>query len=407
MPWPARVGPRFAAGGGSGELRGGGSGELLTLLRAAGSLCVAVKCWMQPGRAPEVAEAAQLHLAWLRERTRASGEWARLSEGIAVRVGSEAVSVQGGEGVPVDRRSDPCRRRPPQRTLQWVTDAIGQGSEIVSVRRLTTGCWHANHAVAVVDRHGLEHRLVLRRWARPGWEVDDPDFTARREAAVLELLARSSVPAPLLVAADPDGAACDVPALLITRLPGGPPGLPPVMDAFLSQLAVALAAIHALDGAAIRGIPGYRRYFDPSRLHPPPWARRPALWERAIGLVDSPPPPGPCAFIHRDYHPENTLWSRGRLTGIVDWTSGSIGPVAVDVGHMRWNLAVDYGLDAAEEFLRRYRSLASSPVDDQPYWDAVTLLDLVGEEVDPDEFPGPFDVERFERYLESVLERTD
>lgn len=50
--------------------------ELLALLQAARSLCVAVKCWMQPMRAPEVAEAAELHLRWLRERTHARGDWA-------------------------------------------------------------------------------------------------------------------------------------------------------------------------------------------------------------------------------------------------------------------------------------------------------------------------------------------
>ena len=55
--------------------------------------------------------------------------------------------------------------------------------------------------------------------ARAG-SVDDPDLTAAREALVLERLADTPVPAPELVAADPDAAACDVPALLITRVPG-------------------------------------------------------------------------------------------------------------------------------------------------------------------------------------------
>jgi hypothetical protein len=40
--------------------------DLLERLRLARSLCVAAWCWMQPGRAPEVDEAAQFHLAHLR-----------------------------------------------------------------------------------------------------------------------------------------------------------------------------------------------------------------------------------------------------------------------------------------------------------------------------------------------------
>jgi Ser/Thr protein kinase RdoA (MazF antagonist) len=115
------------------------------------------------------------------------------------------------------------------------------------------------------------------------------------------------------------------------------------------------------------------------------------------------PPPGLRCFIHRDYHPENTLWSRDSLTGVVDWTSGSWGPAAVDAAHMRWNLALTYGLDAADEFLRLHRSLSSDPSDDQHYWDLVTVLDLVFD-LDPNDWPR-FDLERLERYVESVLAR--
>jgi hypothetical protein len=40
--------------------------EALSLLRRVRSLCVAVKCWIEPDRAPEVAEAADVHLRLLR-----------------------------------------------------------------------------------------------------------------------------------------------------------------------------------------------------------------------------------------------------------------------------------------------------------------------------------------------------
>ena len=42
---------------------------------------------------------------------------------------------------------------------------------------------------------------------------------------------------------------------------------------------------------------------------------------RAAAIVAAGPPPGPVTLIHRDFHPLNTLWSRGRLTGIVDWSA--------------------------------------------------------------------------------------
>jgi aminoglycoside phosphotransferase (APT) family kinase protein len=209
------------------------------------------------------------------------------------------------------------------------------------------------------------------------------------------------VPAPHLVAADPVGAACDVPTLLITRLPGRPPGLPRNMDALLAQLAQALAAIHAVGEGGHAAVPSYRSYHDLRSLAPPRWSRRPELWERALELAWAEPPGGRRCFIHRDYHPENTLWSRGRLTGVVDWTSASWGPAAVDVGHMRWNLALTYGLDAADTFLTVHRSLSPDASDDQPYWDVVTVLDLVAG-LDPEDWPA-FDLERLERYVASAL----
>jgi aminoglycoside phosphotransferase (APT) family kinase protein len=211
---------------------------------------------------------------------------------------------------------------------------VGAGCRVTSVRRLTEGGWHANHALTVVDRGGRSHRLVLRRWARPEWRAEDPDFTAEREACVLALLSGTPVPAPVVVAADPETAFCDVPAVLLTRLPGGPPGLPRDMGAFLAQLAEALTEIHAVDGRARELIPAYRRYYDPRSVTPSAWSRRSRLWERAIEVASGPPPDGRRCLIHRDYHPENTLWSRGRLSGIVDWTSASWGSPAVDTaGH--------------------------------------------------------------------------
>jgi aminoglycoside phosphotransferase (APT) family kinase protein len=158
----------------------------------------------------------------------------------------------------VGRMNDPLRRSPPDYTLRWATDAIGPGSRIGSLRRLTHGSWHANHALTVIDAGGVAHRLVLRRWARPEWAREDPDFTPAREATVLELLVDTPVPAPRLVAADPDGAVCDVPTLLVTRLSGSPPGLPRDIETFLAQLAEALPAIHAIDDPTLERIPAYR-----------------------------------------------------------------------------------------------------------------------------------------------------
>jgi aminoglycoside phosphotransferase (APT) family kinase protein len=288
------------------------------------------------------------------------------------------------------------RRRPPAAALRWAAAAVG-GGRVVRCRPLASG-WLANHAVDVADASGGVRRLVLRRWARPGWEVDDPTLTAAREAAVLELLAGTPVPAPRLVAADPDGAACDVPALLLTRLAGRPPGPALAPRRLVAGLAAALAAIHAVDGVAA-ALPAFHRFYEPAWLVPPAWSDLPGLWAQVLEVAAGPPPPGASCLIHRDYHPGNTLWLHGRLVGVVDWNFASLGRPSVDLGHMRVNLATDLGPEWADEFLAAYRALTG--FDHHPWWDLAAMVDLLP---DWEPEPGP-EVDRLEVFAAAALGR--
>jgi aminoglycoside phosphotransferase (APT) family kinase protein len=312
-----------------------------------------------------------------------------------------------------DRVAQLLRRRPPAAAMSWAAGQFGPGSRVVAVRPLSSA-WLANHAVEVADAAGALHRVVLRRWARPGWDEEDPDFNAAREAAILDLLASTPVPAPALVAADPGAAVCDVPALLLTLLPGGPPDLHADPGRLVEGLAAALPPIHAVavpgagDSQAQAGAPGaatvpaYHRFYEPDRLVPPGWSARPELWARAFEVAAGPPPAGPPRFIHRDYHPGNTLWERGRLTGVVDWVGGSLGPPSVDLGHMRVNLASDLGLELADRFLAAHRALTG--FDHHPWWDVACAVDVVPELASPGPPPEPW-LERLEDLVAAALSR--
>jgi aminoglycoside phosphotransferase (APT) family kinase protein len=285
------------------------------------------------------------------------------------------------------------RRRPPAAALGWAARAFGPGSRVVSVWPLSSA-WLANHVVEVADAAGAVHPVVLRRWARPGWDEEDPDFTAAREAAILDLLAPPPVPAPALLAADPGATVCDVPALLLALLPGGPPDLRGDPGRLVEGLAAALPPIHAVavppaegtgtpgapgsaNGPGPRAVPDHHRFYDPVRLDPPAWSTRPGLWRRAFEVAAGPPPGDHACFIHRDYHPANTLWTGGRLTGVVDWIGGSWGPPSVDLGHMRVNLAADLGLEVADRFLAAHRALTG--FEHHPWWDVASAVDVTPE----------------------------
>ncbi len=285
---------------------------------------------------------------------------------------------------------------PHPEALSWAAGEAGKGLRVASCTSLEGTSFHANHVLGLVDGNGARRELVLRRWAGVGWELTDAEFNARREAAILGLLERSSVPAPRLFAADPDGARCRVPALLMTLLPGQPPDPSLPLGVLLHGLAGAMSAIHAVEGAE-GTIPAYRRYHEPADLELPAWARDRARWKAAVEIACEPPPAGRDCFIHRDFHPGNALWLGERLSGVVDWSYGSWGPAAVDAAHLRWNLALDFGAEGADALLPL---LDAS--EHHPYWDVVDLLDLAGE-------PGlelePIDRDRLDAYLESVLAR--
>ena len=76
-------------------------------------------------------------------------------------------------------------------------------------------------------------------------------------------------------------------------------------------------------------------------------------------------------------HPGNTLWRGNRPGGVMDWPQASWGPPAVDVGHMRWNLALRWGLSAAQGLLDAYVATSGATPPHQLYWDLASLLDRV------------------------------
>jgi aminoglycoside phosphotransferase (APT) family kinase protein len=270
------------------------------------------------------------------------------------------------------------RRRPPERTLAWAAGLLGPRARVTRVRRLRNAWAAAMHAIDVDDGRRT-HRLVLRRHAR----VDlPPDVgVVENEAAALGLLeSASGIPVPRLVGADPRAEDADVPALVMTRLPGRDVLAPADLDAYLDALVAALQAIHAVPVP-----PGVLNYFRPWGLDtvtaPPSWSRRPDVWERAIEIANQPVPAHERVLVHRDYWPGNVLWQRGKLTGVVDWTHACRGPAAADVAHCRSNLAVLFDLDVADEFARRYGA-----VDDLAWHDIANTISMGDEDAPPEDW---------------------
>jgi aminoglycoside phosphotransferase (APT) family kinase protein len=260
---------------------------------------------------------------------------------------------------------------PPDTVLGWVRDVVD--GRITSIRSMGV----ASTTMHAIDAGDPPRRLVVRRFHDTGRLRTDPWYVPANEAAVLRLLDDSEVPAPRLVAADPYGRICDMPALLTTRVPGRPAAPPWDMDSFLTTLAQALTRIHEVPLET--DLPPYAPYYDPA-VHgdrrPPGWSGSPELWQRVFEVVSGPAPETATGFVHRDFHPGQTVWSGDRLTGIVDWTTGCRGPYAIDLARMRLNLAIDYGVEVAGRFQVLYLEAAGQDVR-HPYWDLIDAADAV------------------------------
>jgi aminoglycoside phosphotransferase (APT) family kinase protein len=206
------------------------------------------------------------------------------------------------------------------------------------------------HQLNVIDVGGVLHRLVLKRWVGDERETATPMFD--RETAVLTALNKSTLPTPRLIAASGGEETEGDPAILMTRLPGRVDLTPTGPAAWLAEMAKILAGIHSSAVDAPVSVPWGAEKIPPVT---PSWSRRPELWKEAARILSGPAPAGAC-FIHGDYQHFNLLWSRGRVTGVIDWAEGGIGHPDRDIGHCQLNLAVLFSPEWARDFVVAYEA---------------------------------------------------
>ena len=264
----------------------------------------------------------------------------------------------------------------------WVSAATG--ADVTQYARLpgssSTTLWR-------LEAGGLCY--VLRVFDNAGWLRMEPDLVAH-EAAALRHAHAGGLLAPEPVACDETGAACGLPLLLMSWMPGEVVLQPRDMDDWLRQQAFMLLRLHHLPAQDF----GWS-WFSWARPDPevPDWSEVPQAWERAINIVAGPPPAAPECFIYRDYHPVNLLWQGERISAVVDWVNACRGPAAVDLAHCRGNLVALYGIEVAERFLRHYRQASDRDCDEVAWWDLMSLVECLPGP--PEVYPGwaPFGIQ--------------
>jgi aminoglycoside phosphotransferase (APT) family kinase protein len=238
---------------------------------------------------------------------------------------------------------------------------VEPGGSVTRVRRLGGGLGGATHAVDIRTRGGDLRRLVLKRYAAGAAAIES-------EWRGLHVARSLKVPSPQPVALDAAGSWFGTAALVMARLPGRAEVNRVHTDGFLVQIAAALAWIHRapLD-------PGLDQTIGPRPCHiwaPPSTPPRNSMIKRAHQTIEQ-----LCAIetqpvlIHGDFFSGNLVWSRGRLTGVVDGQSVGRGPREWDLANSRTDLVILSGWRTAAHMLRLYETEAGQAAQVMAAWD--------------------------------------
>jgi aminoglycoside phosphotransferase (APT) family kinase protein len=247
--------------------------------------------------------------------------------------------------------------------LRWAVRIAAPGADVTEVRGLRDG---GSPWLVRLSRRGEQRTVVLRVG-----NTQDPS-PLRTEVAALQLAARHDIPAPRLLAAELDGA----PPVVLTELLAGSSAIPPGRPtARLRTLAGAAAALHALALDPGPALPRRNRPIETvdfaalRRQH----AANPLLMEAEERVTDW-PAVASNVFVHGDLWQGNALWTGDALVGLVDWDCAGAGPAGVDLGSLRCDAALCFGLDAADDVQRGWEDAAGRAAEDIAYWDIVAAL---------------------------------
>jgi aminoglycoside phosphotransferase (APT) family kinase protein len=250
------------------------------------------------------------------------------------------------------------RRRPKREALANLLNAVRPGASLSRVSRLRGGIASGVFSVAYCESTGAKERFVV-------WLPTDRRLGARenavREFATLRVVHKARVPAPEPFLLDADGTFLGWPCIVMSH--AGRPVLAPRHQApWLRGLAEAMLALHRvtpesfdlshLDASTKEAVIRELEQGLPAGLKDDELGK--AMLKALMGHVGRLEWRAQC-LVHDDFWPGNTVWRRGRLSAIVDWTPAKVGDSREDVAQCRIDPAMEHGLAAAQRFLEHYQ----------------------------------------------------
>jgi len=239
---------------------------------------------------------------------------------------------------------------PSEQAVTWAETAIGQ--PVVATRGLREG------GAPWLLSFGDGSAAVLRNGG--AFETD---------VAALRLAAAHGIPVPQLLAANDD--------TMLLSVVRGTSAIP--VEATPERLAAygaAGALLHAVHLAPTEALPLRHRPIeleDFARMRAGNGAS-PLLRAAENALTGLPEPTGDTVLVHGDLWQGNTTWDGDELTAILDWDCAGVGQPGVDLGGMRLDAVLMFGIETGDIVLDGWVKQAGAPAADLAYWDVVAAL---------------------------------
>lgn len=302
------------------------------------------------------------------------------------------------------------RGQPSEPALRWAAEAIGASASVVSVTSLHTG---ASPWLLHIEHRGRISAVVLRI----SGEDRIPPALIATGAAALQVAEEHGLAAPRLIASDLDGHAAGAAMTLETALSGTSSLPAKVSPERLREAGAAIAKVHAV---ALEPQPDLPLRIRPIQVDDHALERRWATlyrtsaaseqsavvdalceltgWTMAharqvlVGPGSSPllqladdrirqlaRPSGRTVFVHGDIWGGNMRWLGDTCIALIDWKTAGAGDPGVDLGELRMQMAIQYGLDAPAHVLDGWQRESGRHATHVPYWDVVAALNTPAE----------------------------
>jgi aminoglycoside phosphotransferase (APT) family kinase protein len=261
----------------------------------------------------------------------------------------------------------------PAPELAALVHRLSPGARLIRTRRLRGGLSARMHVLDIERADGTRWKVTLRRSVTKH-RFSTPEHVAH-QLEILRLLDRADVPAPRPILLDAEGEFFGVPAIVLSYLPGRPIFPATNLGRWTEGIARGILTVHAVtpdrfdlswlgvflhDGMRERNV-RTRGDFAADPLT----AEIQEVLEANLDRIDFSAP----TLVHDDFWAGNTVWYRGRLAGIVDWTTGELGDPRADVSECRIDFVISHGLEVADQFRDDYERLSGRPLQHLWYFD--------------------------------------